>query len=93
MRWGGSSNLGSYVGTRGLGKHDQAIDWVNKACEQRDGLCAYFNVAPLHDPLRRNPRYQALLRRMNFPAQPWLSFVSSRFTSNARDARHELMAA
>ncbi len=54
----------------GLGEHDEAIDWLNKAREQREGLCAYFNVAPLYEPLRRHPRFQDLLRRMNFPQQP-----------------------
>jgi hypothetical protein len=52
----------------GLGEHDEAIGWANKACEERDGMCAYFNVTPLHDPLRRKPRYQTLLRRMKFSA-------------------------
>ena len=52
----------------GLGQHEQAIAWLQKAAEERDGMLTVFlnSWFPM-DPLRADPRFQALLRRMNFP--------------------------
>jgi tetratricopeptide (TPR) repeat protein len=51
----------------GLGDKDRAIEWLEKAYQVRDkGLC-YMKVDPALDPLRSDPRFQDLLRRMNFP--------------------------
>jgi TolB-like protein/Tfp pilus assembly protein PilF len=52
----------------GLGDKDQAFQWLEKAFEERD--TAWFpmiKVAPGADPLRSDPRFQDLLRRLNFP--------------------------
>ena len=51
----------------GLGQHEQAISWLLKAFEERDNLLPYLNVWFAYDPLRSDPRFQDLLRRMNFP--------------------------
>ncbi len=48
----------------GLGRHDAALDWAERAYEERRGWLVYFAVNPLLDPLRGHPRFQALLRRM-----------------------------
>jgi len=51
----------------GLGEKDQAIEWLDKAYEVHDkGMC-YLKVDPPLDSLRSDPRFQDLLRRMNFP--------------------------
>ena len=53
----------------GLGDHDQAISWLQQAAEEeRDGMLAALNGLPHVDPLRSDPRFQALLKKMNFPA-------------------------
>ena len=54
----------------GLGDHDRAISWLQKAAEERDGLMTFLNSLLVSDPLRSDPRFQALLQRMNFPAAP-----------------------
>ncbi len=45
---------------------DQAFQWLDKAVEERSSLVVYFLKAePMFDPLRNDPRYHDLLRRMN----------------------------
>jgi tetratricopeptide (TPR) repeat protein len=50
-----------------LGQTDEAFAWFEKAYEQRSPRLAFINVEPRLDPLRDDPRFQDLLRRMNFP--------------------------
>jgi serine/threonine protein kinase/Tfp pilus assembly protein PilF len=51
----------------GLGDQEQAISWLQVAAAERDGLLSFCNVWFAFDPIRADPRFQALLRRMNFP--------------------------
>jgi len=50
-----------------LGDIDQACAWLEKAYEERSGELCTLKVDPRNDPLRSAPRFQDLLRRMNFP--------------------------
>ncbi|MCH7938635.1 MAG: tetratricopeptide repeat protein [Candidatus Marinimicrobia bacterium] len=51
----------------GLGELDQALDWLDKAYVEGDLLIAWLKVFPEFDPLRSDPRFADLLRRMKFP--------------------------
>ena len=51
----------------GLDDPDRVFTWLTRAVEDRDGLCVYLATGVLLDPLRADPRFQALLRKMNFP--------------------------
>jgi TolB-like protein/DNA-binding winged helix-turn-helix (wHTH) protein/tetratricopeptide (TPR) repeat protein len=53
----------AYVWLRG---HDAAVDRLERAFQRRDAYLVVANVAPWVDPLRSHPRFQDLLRRMNF---------------------------
>ncbi len=48
---------------------DETFRWLERACDERDGLCPLLGRWPTFDPLHSDPRFQALLRRMNFPQQ------------------------
>jgi TolB-like protein/Flp pilus assembly protein TadD/predicted Ser/Thr protein kinase len=50
-----------------LGEKDLAFKWLNKAYEFRDIGMTYLKVDPTLDKIRSDPRFQDLLRRMNFP--------------------------
>jgi TolB-like protein/DNA-binding winged helix-turn-helix (wHTH) protein len=51
----------------GLGDKDQALTWLEQAYEDRDQWMVYINSTPMLDALRPEPRFQSLVRRMNFP--------------------------
>ncbi len=48
----------------GLGDIERAIDWSERALEDRRGWLVYVNVNPLMDPMRGHPRFDELVRRM-----------------------------
>ncbi len=51
----------------GLGDRDQALACMERAYEERSGWLVHIKVEPGLDSLRSDPRFQDLLRRMNFP--------------------------
>jgi tetratricopeptide (TPR) repeat protein len=51
----------------GMGEKEKAIDSLWKGYEERNGSMWAINVFPGFDNLRSGPRFQELLRRMNFP--------------------------
>lgn len=48
----------------GLGNHALALDWLERAWQERRGWLAYLGVNPVLDPLRQEPRFHALLEAM-----------------------------
>jgi len=50
----------------GLGDRDGAIRWLEKAYKERSDFLLVLNVDPLFDGIRSDPRFQDILRRMNF---------------------------
>jgi len=51
----------------GLGDKENALEWLEKAYQDHSGWLAYIKMQPEFAPLRSDPRFQDLLRRMNFP--------------------------
>jgi len=58
------SKVGVYVG---LGDKEKAFEWVGKAYEDRSIGSSFtmMKLDPVYDPLRSDPRFADLLRRMN----------------------------
>jgi serine/threonine-protein kinase len=48
----------------GLSDYDGALDWMERAFDDRRGWMVYLNVNPILDPLRSHDRFEALVRRM-----------------------------
>jgi TolB-like protein/Tfp pilus assembly protein PilF len=48
----------------GLEQWQRALDWAERAYEERRGWLAYLKVNALVDPLRGEPRFEALLKKM-----------------------------
>ena len=53
----------------GLRRLDEAIDWMERALDDRRGWLVYLNVNPVVDPLRGHPRFEALVGRMRIPTE------------------------
>ncbi|HJR64262.1 MAG TPA: protein kinase [Gemmatimonadaceae bacterium] len=55
--------------TLGLGDVDATLHWAERAYAERRGWLAYLTVNPMLDPLRGDPRFQDLVRRMRLGTQ------------------------
>jgi len=51
-----------------LNKNDEALRYLEDAYRDRAAWMIFLKVDPRLDNLRSDPRFQDLLRRMNFPA-------------------------
>jgi tetratricopeptide (TPR) repeat protein len=49
------------------GNRAKALEWLEKALQVRDPGLAMLRVDPLLDPLRKEPRFQAIMRELKFP--------------------------
>jgi TolB-like protein/DNA-binding winged helix-turn-helix (wHTH) protein len=57
---------GAYAG---LGDKDRAFRWLDQAYQNRDFFMTFLKSDPTMDPLRSDPRFNALLKKMGFPAK------------------------
>ncbi len=48
------------------GEKESALEWMAQAINERDAMAPWFHVIPQFNSLRDDPRFQDLLRRMNF---------------------------
>ena len=53
-----------------LGEPDQAFEWLERAYQKRDSALVLLKVHPRLDGLRRDPRFDDLLGRMNLRGAP-----------------------
>ena len=50
-----------------LGDRDEAIRWLAKAREERNPQFTQIKIDPAMDLLRTDPRFEDMVRRMDFP--------------------------
>jgi tetratricopeptide (TPR) repeat protein len=55
------------AGLATVGEKQRALDLIDRAVALHDAFVVDFKVDPLLDPLRSEPRFQAVMRRLNFP--------------------------
>ena len=48
----------------GLGENDKAFEWLDKAYDEGYGFLTYLIVGPIFDPVRSDPRFMKLARRV-----------------------------
>jgi hypothetical protein len=52
----------------GLGNKDYAFEWLDKAYQEHSWVVLYLKKDPLFDPLRSDPRFTDLVRRVGIPS-------------------------
>ncbi|MFN0111142.1 MAG: protein kinase domain-containing protein [Blastocatellia bacterium] len=50
-----------------LGNHDEAVTWLEKAFEEKSSFLTLIKAEPKFDPLRSEPKFQDLMRRIGLP--------------------------
>lgn len=51
----------------GARQFDQALEWLERGYAAQDTYMVFIRSSPFLDPIREDPRFQDLLRRMKFP--------------------------
>ncbi len=51
----------------GLGEKEEVLKWLEKDVEERSTLATYYSASPELDGLRSEPRFKALLKKLNLP--------------------------
>ncbi|HVG39648.1 MAG TPA: protein kinase [Pyrinomonadaceae bacterium] len=73
-----------------LGEHDAAFDCLDRSAEERDGWLIWLATEPLLDPLRRDARFDNLLRRVgHLPPTEQLLAATVPLTLPQTDERKE----
>ncbi len=52
----------------GLGEFENAFEWLEHAIDARDPHILHLPVKPVYDGIRRDPRFDELMRKMQLPA-------------------------
>jgi predicted Zn-dependent protease len=48
----------------GLGQSTEALEWLNRAADERSNWIIFLNVDPVFDPLRDDPRFRNITDRL-----------------------------
>jgi hypothetical protein len=53
----------------GLGRADEAFQWLGRAFDERSHWLVWLRLDPRWKSLHHDPRFPALVAKMNFPTQ------------------------
>jgi tetratricopeptide (TPR) repeat protein len=53
----------------GLGNQEQALAWLERAYQEQSNILLWVKVHPFFDPLRKDPRFADLVRRVRLDSQ------------------------
>jgi hypothetical protein len=62
--------IGVAVVYLGLGERGQALDWLEKSCDERDVWALMLKVDPVYQDLRTDSRFAGLLARVGLEPIP-----------------------
>jgi tetratricopeptide (TPR) repeat protein len=51
----------------GTGEYDTALDLLEEAYREKSWFIIFIQIEPWYDPVRKEPRFNALVEKMNFP--------------------------
>ncbi len=50
-----------------LGQKEQALQWLAKACNERNRFAFFINTDPFYDPLRGDARFESMAKSLGVP--------------------------
>jgi len=51
----------------GIGEHDEALKLLEQAYDEHSWFLAFIQAEPWYDPLRKDPRFDRIIKKMSFP--------------------------
>ncbi len=64
----GKNSAGSIAGNYALlGEYEEALKWLERSYENREDAMAWLKVSTAYNPMRSDPRFQDLVRRVGLP--------------------------
>jgi len=64
LKHGRNASFDLAVAYTNLGDKDRAFQWLEKSYQEHSSWMAELKINPMNDPLRSDPRFQSLLKRM-----------------------------
>ncbi|HTC93140.1 MAG TPA: tetratricopeptide repeat protein [Terriglobales bacterium] len=64
LKHGRNASFDLAVAYTNLGDKNRAFQWLEKSYQEHSGWMAELKINPMNDPLRSDPRFQSLLKRM-----------------------------
>jgi tetratricopeptide (TPR) repeat protein len=52
----------------GIGEHEKALDLLEEAFVAKSWFLIFLKIEPWYNPIRKDPRFKEIIRRMEFPA-------------------------
>jgi serine/threonine-protein kinase len=63
---------------RALGNYEEVLNGLEDAVQERSGHLPFLSVEPSWDPLRQDPRFQALVEKLGLPSEAQTPFLATR---------------